>query len=91
MTIGQDLLDGPPPTLLPVDNRATDALGAGATPEKVAADFPDSSLAWAVLADQAWGEKRVIESYAFARIGSVIGSSFGKSLTMSSPLGIGPK
>lgn len=69
MTIGQDLLDGPPPTLLPVDNRTTDALGAGATPEKVAADFPDSSLAWAVLADQAWGEKRVIESYAFARVG----------------------
>ncbi|CAB4332177.1 unannotated protein [freshwater metagenome] len=69
MTIGQDLLDGPPPTLLPVDNRTTDALGVGATPEKVAADFPDSSLAWAILADQAWGEKRVIESYAFARVG----------------------
>lgn len=69
MTIGQDLLDGPPPTLLPADNRASDALAAGSTPEEVAAQFPESSLAWAVLADQAWNDKRVIESYAFARVG----------------------
>jgi len=26
-------------------------------------------LAWAVLADQAWSEGRVVESYAFARVG----------------------
>lgn len=69
MTIGQDLLDGPAPTLLPADTRATDALASGATAEEVAAQFPDSSLAWAVLADQAWNDKRVIESYAFARVG----------------------
>ena len=29
MTIGQDLLDGPPPTLLPADNRALEAIAAG--------------------------------------------------------------
>ncbi|MEI6108544.1 MAG: DUF3151 domain-containing protein [Actinomycetes bacterium] len=69
MTIGQDLLDGPPPTLLPIDNRTSDALEAGSTPEEAAAQFPDSSLAWAVLADQAWNNKLVIESYAFARVG----------------------
>lgn len=69
MTIGQDLLDGPPPTLLPIDTRASDALLAGQTPEQVAGHFPDSSFAWAVLADNAWNEKRVIESYAFARVG----------------------
>jgi hypothetical protein len=69
MTIGQDLLDGPPPTLLPADNRALEAIAAGKSPEQVAAEFPESSLAWAALADQAWNEKRVIESYAFARVG----------------------
>ncbi len=69
MTIGQDLLDGPAATLLPADTRATDALASGATAEEVAAQFPDSSLAWAVLTDQAWNDKRVIESYAFARVG----------------------
>ena len=69
MTIGQDLLDGPPPTLLPADNRALEAIAAGKSPEAVAAEFPESSLAWAALADQAWNEKRIIESYAFARVG----------------------
>ena len=35
----------------------------------MAADFPTSSLAWAVLADDAWAQGRVIESYAYARVG----------------------
>ena len=69
MTIGQDLLDGPPPTLLPADNRALEAIAAGKSAEVVAAEFPESSLAWAALADQAWNEKRIIASYAFARVG----------------------
>ena len=69
MTIGQDLLDGPPPTLLPADTRAANALLAGETAEQVASNFPEVSFAWAVLADKAWNEKRVIESYAFARVG----------------------
>jgi hypothetical protein len=69
MTIGQDLLNGPPPTLLPADNRALEAIAAGKSAEVVAAEFPESSLAWAALADQAWNEQRIIESYAFARVG----------------------
>ena len=31
--------------------------------------IPTSSLTWAVLADQAWADGRVVESYAFARVG----------------------
>ena len=69
MTIGESLLDGPPPTFLPADTSAVDALAGGQSPEDVAAKYPTSSLAWAVLADQAWSEKRTIESYAFARVG----------------------
>ena len=69
MTLHQDLLGGPPPTLLPEDPAPTAELAAGVAPAQVAADHPTSSLAWAVLADEAWAEGRVIESYAFARTG----------------------
>jgi hypothetical protein len=69
MTAGMNLLGGPPPTLLPADPAPAAALDAGHAPAEVAARYPDSSLAWAVLADQAWDEGRVIESYAFARVG----------------------
>ena len=68
MTIGRDLLDGPPPTLLP-DDPAAGSLAAGADPEAVVREFPTSSLAWAVVSDQAWADGRVLESYAFARVG----------------------
>jgi len=30
---------------------------------------PTSPLAWAALSDRAWAEGRVVESYAFARVG----------------------
>ena len=69
MTLHQDLLGGPPPTLLPDDPAPAAELEAGVAPAQVAADHPTSSLAWAVLADEAWAEGRVIESYAFARTG----------------------
>ena len=68
MTVGKDLLDGPPPTLLPQDP-AEAALADGAPADSVVRTHPTSSLAWAVLADQAWAEGRVVESYAFARVG----------------------
>jgi hypothetical protein len=68
MTLGMDLLGGPPPTLLPEDP-AFVALGSGTDPEQVVREFPTSSLAWAVLADAAWADGRVLESYAFARVG----------------------
>ena len=68
MTIETNLLGGPDPTLLPVDPGA--ALLAGGTPAReVVRAFPTSSLAWADLADQAWADGQVVESYAFARVG----------------------
>lgn len=68
MTIGQNLLDGPPPTLLPQDPAAHE-LSAGADPDQVVRRHPTSSLAWAVVADQAWADGQVVASYAFARVG----------------------
>ncbi|MBI1349649.1 MAG: DUF3151 family protein [Actinomycetales bacterium] len=68
MDIGKDLLDGPPPTLLPDDPAAAE-LASGQDPESVVRAHPASSLAWAVLADQAWDAGRPVESYAYARVG----------------------
>lgn len=69
MQTGQDLLGGPPPTLLPEEPAPEAELDAGVDAARVAADHPTSSLAWAVLADEAYAEGRIIESYAFARTG----------------------
>ncbi len=69
MALGENLLGGPPPTLLPADPTVEAQLAAGADPDSVVRANPQSSLAWAVLADQAWSEGRVVESYAFARVG----------------------
>ena len=65
----ENLLGGPPPTLLPDDTAARVALEGGMDAYDVARRHPSSSLAWAVLADAAWQEGRVMESYAFARVG----------------------
>ena len=65
----QNLLGGPPPTYLPDDPQPRDKLADGVDPSVVAAEHPTSSLAWAVLADQAYAEARTVESYAFARVG----------------------
>jgi len=65
----EDLMAGPPPTLLPQEEGPYQALQAGEDAADVAARFPSSSLAWATLSDQAWADGRVIESYAFARVG----------------------
>ncbi len=69
MSVGHDLLGGPPPTFLPLDEGALALLAQGLTPDAVVRAHPTSSLAWAVLGDQAWAEGNVIESYAFARVG----------------------
>lgn len=69
MSVGSNLLGGPPPTLLPPDPAPLEALASGESAAEVAARFPAHSLPWAVLADRAWDEGRVIESYAFARVG----------------------
>ena len=65
----QNLLGGPEPTYLPDDPEPRTLLDEGVDPYAVAADHPTSSLAWAVLADQAFAEGRTVESYAFARVG----------------------
>ncbi|RFU85922.1 DUF3151 domain-containing protein [Streptomyces triticagri] len=70
MTTHKNLLGGPEPTLLPENEEAYRLLGEeSAPPEKVAADFPTFSLAWAMLADDAFAAERVVESYAYARTG----------------------
>ena len=66
--IGENLL-GPEPTLLPTDDEVTAAVAAGAEPAAVVRAHPESSLAWAQLADEADAEGREIEAYAFARVG----------------------
>jgi hypothetical protein len=65
----ENLLGGPPPTLLPDDPAPREALASGDDPTDVAARWPASSLAWAELADRAFHAGRVIESYAYARVG----------------------
>jgi hypothetical protein len=64
-----NLLGGPNPTLLPIGDLAQAALAAGGDPRTVVAQYPTSSLAWAMLSDQAWDQGDVIGSYAFARVG----------------------
>ncbi|CCH79319.1 conserved hypothetical protein [Nostocoides japonicum T1-X7] len=64
-----DLL-GIPETLLPPDP-AADALGGegGGDLAGVAAAYPASSLAWALLAEDAFERGADVESYAYARTG----------------------
>lgn len=69
MSHSHNLLGEPPETLLPDDPGPREALAAGEPANGVAARWPASSLAWAVLADEAWSAGRVVESYAYARTG----------------------
>ena len=69
MTLHENLLGGPPPTLLPAHEDAAAALAAGTDPADVAARFPTYSAAWAALAGRAYEAGAVIESYAYARVG----------------------
>jgi hypothetical protein len=59
---------GPEPTRLPIDPAAA-ALDAGEDPADVAAANPASSLAWAILAENALAEKQSVAAYAYARTG----------------------
>jgi hypothetical protein len=69
VTPGQDLLGGPPPTLLPDDPEVRAALDRGDDPRDVAAAHPGSALAWAVLAVRARAGGDAVSAYAFARTG----------------------
>lgn len=66
--IGKNLMQ-PEPTLLPEEPEVLQRIEAGDLPEDIAPHHPESSLAWALMADDAWSEGRTIESYAFARVG----------------------
>ena len=69
MTLSADGgLLGIPETRLPVDPAAA-RLGAGESAATVAAAYPASSLAWALLAEQALGANHPVEAYAYARTG----------------------
>jgi hypothetical protein len=65
----QDLLAGPPPTLLPADP-AVDELIRGDAPVDVVRRRPASPAAWAALAEQARdGGADDVTVYAYARVG----------------------
>lgn len=66
---GKDLLGGPPPTLLPDEAAPRELLASGAGAADVAAQHPTSSLAWAMLAEEAYERRAYVESYAYARTG----------------------
>ena len=63
-----NLLGGPPPTLLPEDPAAS-RLTAGDDPEVVVRLHPASSTAWAALADAALRAGQDVPGYAYARVG----------------------
>jgi len=65
----ENLLDGPAPTLLPVDGAdavARAALAAGSAPRDVVPAAPAASLVWALLAERA---DDPVVAYAYARTG----------------------
>ncbi|GAA1415948.1 hypothetical protein AUR04nite_29590 [Glutamicibacter uratoxydans] len=66
--VGENLL-GIPETLLPEETDVLTRYEAGDEPVDLAAQFPASSLVWALLANEAHSEGRTVESYAFARVG----------------------
>src|SRR4051812_14042365 len=63
-----NLLSGPPPTLLP-DDPAAMLLADGFDPVEVAGRFPASSLAWATVAERALDDGELLPGYAYARVG----------------------
>jgi Protein of unknown function (DUF3151) len=65
----QNLLGGPPETLLPDNAEAREALAATDDPATVAARFPDYSAAWAALAESSLADGDAVTAYAFARTG----------------------
>ncbi|MCA1823610.1 MAG: DUF3151 domain-containing protein [Mycobacteriales bacterium] len=70
MTSAENLLGGPPPTLLPVTYPdAVAALDRGDDPAAVAAAYPASLDAWAALATRAATAGRHVDAYAYARVG----------------------
>jgi len=63
-----NLLGGPPETLLP-DDPAAGLIADGASASNAARAQPTSSLAWALLAESALDDGETVQAYAFARTG----------------------
>lgn len=63
-----NLMGGPPPTLLPPDP-AADLLSSGTAAAEAATAYPASSLAWAILAEERLDNGDTLTGYAFARVG----------------------
>ncbi|WP_129660966.1 DUF3151 domain-containing protein [Rothia halotolerans] len=66
---GKNLLDAPAPTYLDEEPDVLARIEAGDEGEDLAKAFPTSSLAWSILAGEALGEGRLVEGYAYARVG----------------------
>lgn len=64
----ENLLGGPPATLLPEDPAAA-LLAAGSSAADAARQHPASSMVWAELAEAALAGQNDLEAYAFARVG----------------------
>ena len=69
MMTGINLLPGPEPVLLPEEPAVSALIASGASSHDVVRRFPASPLAWALASEEAWQADRVVESYAFARVG----------------------
>jgi Protein of unknown function (DUF3151) len=67
--MSENLLGGPPDTLLPANDEARAALAADDDPAEVAARFPSYCAAWAALAERAMAAGDPVTAYAFARAG----------------------
>lgn len=66
--IGDNLL-APEPTLLPPYPEVDEAIRRGDSLESVVRAYPDSPLAWALLAQATLDDGRHVEGYAYARVG----------------------
>jgi hypothetical protein len=68
-THSHDLLGGPPPTRLPLDEAAEAMRLGGAAPVEIAAAHPSVPAAWADLAELALAAGEPVAAYAYARTG----------------------
>ncbi|KAA9394305.1 DUF3151 domain-containing protein [Kocuria coralli] len=67
--IGKNLLGEPAPTLLEENPELNARYDAGDEAEDLARSFPKEQLPWALLAEEALGDGRTLEGYAYARVG----------------------
>src|ERR1700739_4515139 len=67
--VRENLLGGPPETLLPANPEASAALEGASDPAEVAPRFPSYCPAWAALAERAMAAGDPVTAYAFARTG----------------------